>query len=301
MITISEITEADAYTYTGYTPDGNYSLQSGSSNSYIKLKNGKGACSISFDVTCEGYSASTISSNLRYYIYNYYFVNYLDSSWTLFYADENNIFLEHRGNLPVSEIPRSSTGLSVGDRYGCRWDTVPGFQSNWSTYKTSFMHTGYNLTNSYNNSKYVSTLLNTGNWTSFVNSSYSDYAIGSPTLEMWAARYYIASGTSSMVDCSKTNAYGYYADSTNGRSFSKWYGVEHDMFYGGDQGVSDTACFWLASPNSYDGGERVWAVGTDWIGPWEAGKYYAALRPIVRLKKGVKLYPGTYGNEFTFN
>ena len=80
-----------------------------------------------------------------------------------------------------------------GGKYSLYWnsDDLPTVESqkvgidNTNLFETSM----YNVTDSSHSNdtraKCVSTLLNTNNWTKFVNQTYADKAIGGPTVEMW--------------------------------------------------------------------------------------------------------------------
>ena len=123
----------------------------------------------------------------------------------------------------------SGTGLSkiLGRSYVLYWKTAPSYNQIYyllnddetseliTTTNSLFMANFSNLAtkssgsvNSNNNAKTVSTLLNTSNWTSFVSSKYADYAIGSPTLEMWV-KAWNSKGYTTLYIAERTD-YGYY-------------------------------------------------------------------------------------------
>ena len=106
------------------------------------------------------------------------------TAWKIFYHNSSgNVFVITSGYLPNSKVP-SGAKMSTSGTYGAYWPSVPSTQTVSSETRTLFMSSWSNFS-SYYNGRAVSTLLNTSNWTSFVNSTYATSAIGSPTLDMW--------------------------------------------------------------------------------------------------------------------
>ena len=108
------------------------------------------------------------------------------------------------------------------------------------------METKYSLIADYGNSKLVSNLLGTTNWTSFLDNQnvqgYGQYAIGGPTLEMWCDSWntYLKTNKDSVfkeIRPENTDTYGYkissdilknqYSLSVRGTQNSN--GVDFDM------------------------------------------------------------------------
>ena len=141
-----------------------------------------------------------------------YSANGIDD-WKVFYADDDNIFLIAGDYLPVEKVPTTATGLTTSGTYNAYWKTVPTAQTVTPLNK-SFMFEGWSDYSTYENGKCVSTLLNTENWTSFVNTDYADYSIGGPTLEMWIASWN-AVYPSDLLYCNNTNDYGYCVGTAN--------------------------------------------------------------------------------------
>lgn len=117
-----------------------------------------------------------------------YSANGIDD-WRLFYNDGKNVFIIASDNIPNTKNDASKTNMTFTGTHRAYWNgssAVPNLQP---TNKLSlFKLTGYVL-KKYSNSRFTSTLLNTNNWTSFVDTSKATYAIGSPTLEMWLASW----------------------------------------------------------------------------------------------------------------
>ena len=72
--------------------------------------------------------------------------------------------------------------------------TVAGRKNTRTTINKLFMQNKLGALDSNENSRAVSTLINTANWDGYVDTSYADYAIGAPTLEMWVASWNVAYG-----------------------------------------------------------------------------------------------------------
>ena len=71
---------------------------------------------------------------------------------------------------------------------------VNGRTNTSTTINKLFMQNKFGALNSNYNSRAVSALINTANWDGYVDTSYADYAIGAPTLEMWVASWNVAYG-----------------------------------------------------------------------------------------------------------
>ena len=153
--------------------------------------------------------------------------------WKVFYVDEEDespnkgdIYLIPSDYVPVEKLPllewMGKSTDSTGTPYNVWWSQVPssiqkassgGCLSYENTLKL-FKGTGYTLSDNYINSRCVSTLLNTDNWTSFVDSSWADYAIGGPTIEMFVASWN-KSYPSDKIYCNNTCSEGYYVGTTS--------------------------------------------------------------------------------------
>ena len=135
------------------------------------------------------------------------------NDWRIFYSDGTHIFLITGDYINTAETNRinSATGMTTSG-YRAYWasGSVPAFQTVDSTTLTRFKATDYTLQSGINNSKCVSTLLNSNNWSSYKDSgNKAEKAIGSPTVEMWMdswnKRY-----PSDKLYCNNTNTNGYY-------------------------------------------------------------------------------------------
>ena len=92
---------------------------------------------------------------------------------------------------------------------GTETRTVTGRTNTSTTINKLFMQNKFGALNSNNNSKAVSALINTENWDGYVDTNYADYAIGTPTLEMWVASWNAKHGDKLKLYTNK-NSTGYY-------------------------------------------------------------------------------------------
>ncbi len=124
-------------------------------------------------------------------------VNYMpddkDIEWKIYYSDRNNIFLIASDYLPTNKITdeiKSKTGLEVDGNYKVFWGSTPAKQDyligkNGEDLKKSFKKDEMSSSDDREGTCKWTTLLNTENWTSFVDQNYADYSIGASTLEMF--------------------------------------------------------------------------------------------------------------------
>lgn len=117
-----------------------------------------------------------------------------------------------------------------------------------------FKATGYTLNSDYPTSKCASTLLNTDNWTSFVNTNQgATYAIGSPTLEMWIDSWNEKNPSQKLYY--NTNEHGYYVG-TNSSTTDTRIELENitnqELYCINRDDENDVYAYMLASPNAYE-------------------------------------------------
>ena len=240
-----------------------------------------------------------------------------DITWLVFYADEENIYLIADDYVLAEDAPETSSGYSpvyssdypyllylpnvysdfTGSAY---WDSK---LSAWNaTYLASYS------TSTYINAKCVQYLLDTDLWSDFQNSTYADYAIASPTLEMWVASWNQYGYTT--LYCDNVNSYGYYIGTSSSPTTSSQYvtssyvdnsGYDNTLYFphtGGDW----NRCYgyWLASTNAYEGTYGyvmyVYCMGVVNYAPWSYF-YCGSFRPVVCLSSDVQLQSngdGTY-------
>ena len=194
------------------------------------------------------------------------------NDWRIFYSDGEHIFLITGDYVDLSAVNRlnSNTEMTkIGDKYIANWSSAPSsLQTVADTVKTRFMATGYTLNSSNENSKCVSTLLNTSNWESYKdNGNMAEYAVGGSTIEMWMASWNKLcdkkyNKPSDKLYCNNTNSTGYYVG-TSSNPTSKYMnssvmkakdGYNNILYYPHHESIADgnSKCYyyWLASPSA---------------------------------------------------
>ena len=221
------------------------------------------------------------------------------NNWKLFYIDKESqdIFLIY-GDYLNSRLFPTSAELRVStatDRYfATQWgdpndSTKPAFQSNWATNKTLFKTIKYNLNSSYNSSKCVSTLLNTDNWTNFVNNNFADLAIGAPTVEMWVESWNEKGYKN--IELTTDNLGYEILEFSSGVDLSTDEGYNDVMFFPYKEQVGGAYGYWIASPysNTYYPENAVMLVSNGGLGYNGYNYNYNAIRPVVHLKSNMTL------------
>ena len=149
-----------------------------------------------------------------------------------------------------------------------------------------FMLGEYKLESNKDNSKVVSTILNTANWSNYIN-EYSDYAIGSPTLNMWISSWN-NKYTNDKIDIQVSNS-GYKVKNKSTSNFEdsieleNTNGYEDKLYYPSHENAN----YWISSTGSND--MYIYRINSS--GVLEA-TYYGmggALRPVVSLKSNLNL------------
>lgn len=162
---------------------------------------------------------------------------------------------------------------------------------------TTFMGTRFTIRGkNYLGVKAASKLLNSSNWTKFVNPGSAMKAIGGPTIEMWMASWNTLY-QSDQLYCNKTNNFGYHVGTTSSPStdyidrnvMSAKEGYHNSLYY--LSAKSDGArTYWCASPSSYIDADVQGKslINIDAIGYVGADPVYfsvAGIRPVVCFKK----------------
>ena len=242
------------------------------------------------------------------------------NDWKIFYSDwkeknieqntenptDTHIFLITGDYINTEDTNRisSETGMRKS-KYNAYWYYyAPNFQTVDPTVITRFKAVGYPLQNEIENSKCVSTLLNSNNWISYLDEEIngkrkSEYAIGSPTVEMWMdswnnlyenkdGKLYWKAGT----DTSKP---GYYVGTSSSPSthfidaevMNKREGSNNNLYYLHTGSNNGTEGYWLASPsvNISNSILNVREYGTMYFSNF--GTDCLGLRPVVCLTSGI--------------
>lgn len=134
-----------------------------------------------------------------------YYVDYIDygidlnndgdtsNDWKIFYNDGTYTYIIPSNSILLNKVPDISgiQKLSNNSNYLAYFENsylTEDMKELQGNSQERFMLGDYKLEANKESSKAVSILLNTENWTTFVN-EYADYAIGGPTLQMWIASW----------------------------------------------------------------------------------------------------------------
>ena len=144
-----------------------------------------------------------------------------------------------------------------------------------------------------NNNKYktkvTSTLLNTDNWEGYIDGNYADYAIGTPTAEMWVASW--NAKCKEKIDIKvQTKAEGYsISGSTNLIDKCK----EEKLYFPYKEKQNGCKGYWLASPSEVSNPGYMLGVSISFNGEifvnHAASVETSAIRPTVHLKSGTQI------------
>ena len=197
----------------------------------------------------------------------------ITNDWRIFYNNGENIFIiaadyvkntsSYLNNTGTGMTAVIEEGSGLTTTSGLYWNSAPSIAQDTSG-ATLFGQTLWMDYSTNSTARCVSTLLNTNNWTGFVDNIYADCAIGGPTIEMWVASYN-AKGYTPLY-CNNINSYGYYVGNTN-----KPTDYNHDLSKDESTGYEDTLYFskcsyWLASPSAIDQGDVYLGNGIMYVG-----------------------------------
>ncbi len=239
--------------------------------------------------------------------------------WKIFYDNGTNIFIIAADYVPNTKISTVAgrAGMTQSDTYNNYWDSDPSeLDTNYNPdiLELFSIENKYALT-SYTNSYCVSKLLSTNYWDDFKNTTYADYAVGGPTLEMWCASWnaYLTAKPNSdfkEMTAGSTDNYGYYVSS--GSMADKPYlymtGTQsslnstqistlesnYSLYFPYTPIVSSCHGYWLASPAA-GGGYCLMRVDCDGLVTFNyRNSDYLGLRPVVSLKSNVS---ATYDSD----
>ena len=216
-------------------------------------------------------SAETLTAdNYGGYVTNYTPTNGVNSTgtqWRIFHSDGDNIYLiadsyvPVAGYVPTGYINTSGTygfdlyGYSMG--YKGTADIDSKIANKWLS---QYISAGDNKSVSANATAY---LLDTTAWAGFKDSKYADYAVGAPTLELFAASYNATHPTKTIE--TQVNSNGYDVAWSNG-SYGEFLinGLETSKsLYAISKTFDDTVYgMWLASPSALDAEKMLRAVYT---------------------------------------
>ncbi len=275
--------------------DGNYRNADGVCP-LVALKPGVG---VELENEIEIADAETIAENPQNY-YGKKISNYTAGGQTyrIFYVDKQNDFgdgantvylkADYNDNLQESLSANISSltanDLAVYKRMNKSWATERGnSQSSWNR-----------------NEQAAAWLCSPSQWTTYVDSSKANYAIGGPSVEMYVASYNQVSHTIGNYKLGVTyreTSYPGYICTVNGTQQNSGYYTDqyildyigYNSMYCGKNGSTGRYYWWLASPSAFNFdyvylvyGNRAYFGGNDFGAT-------AGVCPLVSLKSGIKL------------
>ena len=216
--------------------------------------------------------------------------------WKVFHSDGQNIYLITSEYIPYDKIPKvDSVALNKGD-----YDNAAYFTNVLSSYSTGsgaitadnparkwlksyfdYLSTNSTTSGSNENMQAIAYMLDTNKWSDFADSTYADYAIGGPTVEMLFASYN-KKYTDVNYQARVPNKNGYQISQNGGSSWDTEYhpnifDVSDNLYVlaatidkdgNGKVEIQDArlqygaSSFWVASPSAY-GSKYVMRVGCD--------------------------------------
>lgn len=228
------------------------------------------------------------------------------SDWRIFYNDNDYVYLITTDYVESSKaIACNSTMSNINGqttyKYKAWWNDPPStvdttnHLSRFSPVTTETMAwEGDYSTN--DNGRCVSTLLDTSNWSAFVNPTYANAAIGSPTLNMWIASWNIKYPTEKLY-CNNSTTKGYHIGNSSipetywyNNYTSTGYNVDEadNMYYPHKSEIDGCGGYWLASPCAEN---TIYVMNVYLYGDISRLNYYYymyyALRPVVCLNSNV--------------
>ena len=224
------------------------------------------------------------------------------TKFKVFYADDNNIYLIAGDQVKLNR-PENKAITDVLTKSSDTSDYLYNFTNTLSTAPysagaTSITGIGKTLLNTFitaypnstnNNMKATAMMLDTDLWNVYTDSnettSYVEYAIGGPTLEMFVESYNAYQGEEKLFTAID-NAKGYHVGTTpNPTTNSTGSGSVQGGLY-----VLSGKHYWLASPSAYNGRNVCYVLsGGDVSSPNGYDAANVGFRPLVCLKSGVKL------------
>ena len=265
----------------------------------------KGKVSTNVSTTCTvtvtksriSVTAEQIAANPEKY-YGQVAQNYTqgDLTYRIFYVDKENKFGDGANTIYLKADYKTTIGLTSYTPIGSDLEKYKKMNPSWAAQRGS-------STSSWNNNeKAAAWLCSPSQWTSYVDSSKANYAIGGPSVEMYVASYNQVSHTTGNYKLGATyraTDYPGYIYTLNGKqsniSNSDYYtGTDsldykgYNSMYAGQNGTK-SGYWWLASPSSsnsnivcYVSGSGAYLNYRDYYNASGAG-------PLVSLKSGIQV------------
>ena len=188
------------------------------------------------------------------------------STWRIFYADTENIYLIADDYINIDNVPKkekivdndSSGNHSRLSMQNVLSDYHGGAATIDSTFANKWISSYWknNSTSTKPNIKAVAYMLDTNAWNTLYKGENAEYAIGGPTIEMFAKSWNDTHSGNKQIGCeAKSNSNGYRVKFANG-SYDNWISTlaqdEYNSMYIKSNNTKADG-MWIASPSaSYD-------------------------------------------------
>ena len=191
------------------------------------------------------------------------------SDWKIFYSDGNNVYLITSDYVDPNKLPeKDGAKLDQGD--ATKYPKAARLNNILTKYKGSsditdkkmkafnsdYFDKKYTSTN--NNMKAVAYMLDKDIWSSFVNTSVAEYAVGGPSVEMLLKSYSEKKNVDFRSIALDLNVTGYRVSNNGGVSYSDYIGnmliTSENLYVLPSLSTIGANAMWIASPCAIDGG-----------------------------------------------
>ena len=295
-------------TYTSDTPsiatvaeDGTVTgVATGSATITIKGKvstNVSTTCTVTVTKSRISVTAEQIAANPEKY-YGQVAQNYTqgDLTYRIFYVDKENKFGDGANTIYLKADYKTTIGLTSYTPIGSDLEKYKKMNPSWAAQRGS-------STSSWNNNeKAAAWLCSPSQWTTYVDSSKANYAIGGPSVEMYVASYNQVSHTTGNYKLGATyraTDYPGYIYTLNGKQSNisnSDYSTGTDSLdykgynsmYAGQNGTK-SGYWWLASPSSNNSYYVCFVYGFSAALGYYDYNYTGGAGPLVSLKSGIQV------------
>ena len=214
------------------------------------------------------------------------------NDWKIFYEDNKNIYIIAAGYAPNSMVSETIMNRTTGN-YGVAMPPNKLINTTIDQAVINKFMLSTAIPSDTNKYKATASLLTTTYWENFVNNTYADYAIGSPTIEMftrsWNKKYNLEEGFSELKCSWNVQDAGY---EINGDYRTEVVGFENAELYFPKEDIdASLQGYFIAAPSVREAStEFIMGVGLSggYIGAGGYNNQQVAIRPVVCLNEHVK-------------
>ena len=232
------------------------------------------------------------------------------STWRIFYADTENIYLIADDYISFENAPNGKKGTLITKKrtnYRLSMDNVVVKDYDGATSIDSIIANKWissywknNSTSTNPNIKAVAYILDTNAWNPLYRGENAEYAIGGPTVEMFVKSWNDTHSGDKQIECeAESNSNGYKVKFANGSYSTYIQGLaqnEYNSIYIKSDN-SNANAMWLASPSAHSSAYLMSANYYGRLSNYYYGNDYPGFRPVVCLKSKVKLQKVVDGYE----